>query len=108
MGTSRKKRPKKKGKSGRRTTPFPFEFRLKVVKLYLEDGYPATLIAQQFGISKSTIGRWGRELPGMHELFYAGVDPNDMHFKRFGCRDVGVQCGGWGKIVMEIRMEDRQ
>jgi hypothetical protein len=30
MGTSRKKRPKKKGKSGRRTTPFPFEFRLKV------------------------------------------------------------------------------
>jgi len=21
---------------------------------------------------------------------------------------LGVQCGGWGKVVMEIRMEDRQ
>ncbi|WP_413815154.1 helix-turn-helix domain-containing protein [Desulfosarcina sp.] len=26
----------------------------------MEDGYPATLIAQQFGICKSTIGRWSR------------------------------------------------
>ena len=45
---------------------------------------------------------------GLHELFYAGVEPNKMLFKRFGCNDVGLQCGGWGKVVMEIRMEDRQ
>lgn len=45
---------------------------------------------------------------GLHELFYAGVEPNTMHFKRFGCGDVGIQCGGWGKVVMEIRMEDRK
>ncbi len=44
---------------------------------------------------------------GMHELFYAGVEPNTMLFKRFSCSDVGIQCGGWGRIVMEIRMEDR-
>ena len=25
-----------------------------------------------------------------------------------GCSDVSVQCGGWGRIVMEIRMEDRK
>lgn len=43
-----------------------------------------------------------------NELFYAGVDPNEMRFKRAGCFDVGVQCGGWGHIVMEIRVEDRQ
>ena len=43
-----------------------------------------------------------------NELFYAGVDPNEMRFKRAGCFDVGVQCGGWGRIVMEIRVEDRQ
>jgi hypothetical protein len=31
-----------------------------------------------------------------------------MRFRRFGCPDVGIQCGGWGHIVMEIRMEDRK
>ncbi len=43
-----------------------------------------------------------------NELFYAGVDPNEMRFKRTSCFDVGVQCGGWGQIVMEIRVEDRK
>ena len=42
------------------------------------------------------------------ELFYAGVDPNEMRFKRTGCGDVGVNCGGWGHIVMEVRVEDRK
>ncbi len=45
---------------------------------------------------------------GADELFYAGVDPNEMRFKRTGCFDVGVKCGGWGKIVMEIKVEDRK
>jgi uncharacterized repeat protein (TIGR04076 family) len=43
-----------------------------------------------------------------NELFYAGVDPNDMRFKRAGCLDVGLQCGGWGKVVVEIRVEERE
>jgi len=42
-----------------------------------------------------------------NELFYTGTDPNDMRFKRAGCFDVGVRCGGWGHIVMEIKVEDR-
>ncbi len=42
------------------------------------------------------------------ELMYAGVDPNTMRFNRFGCADVGVRCGGWGHIVMEVRVEDRK
>jgi len=41
------------------------------------------------------------------ELFYAGVDPNEMRFKRVGCGDVGIECGGWGRVVMEIRFEER-
>lgn len=40
-----------------------------------------------------------------NELFYAGADPNEMRFKRAGCFDVGLQCGGWGHIVMEISVE---
>ncbi len=42
------------------------------------------------------------------ELLMAGVDPNEMRFKRTGCFDVGVKCGGWGRIVMECRVEARQ
>ena len=44
----------------------------------------------------------------VNELFYAGVDPNDMRLNRVGCFDVGVQCGGWGHIAMEVKVEDRK
>jgi uncharacterized repeat protein (TIGR04076 family) len=44
----------------------------------------------------------------VNELFYAGVDPNEMRLNRVGCFDVGVQCGGWGHIAMEIKVEDRK
>jgi uncharacterized repeat protein (TIGR04076 family) len=43
-----------------------------------------------------------------NELFYAGVDPNEMRFKRTGCFDVGVRCGGWGHIALEIGVEERK
>ena len=42
-----------------------------------------------------------------NELFYAGVDPNDMRLNRVGCFDVGVRCGGWGHIAMRVTVEDR-
>src|SRR4030042_1897843 len=42
-----------------------------------------------------------------NELSYAGIDPNEMRFRRAGCFDVGVQCGGWGHIVLELGGEDR-
>jgi hypothetical protein len=45
---------------------------------------------------------------GAQELFYAGVDPNKMRFKRTSCFDVGVKCGGWGQIAMEIKVVDRE
>jgi uncharacterized repeat protein (TIGR04076 family) len=41
------------------------------------------------------------------ELFYAGIDPGEMRFKRTSCFDVGLKCGGWGQIVMEIKVADR-
>lgn len=43
-----------------------------------------------------------------NELFYAGVNPNTMKFKRASCMDVGVQCGGWGQIALEINMRDKE
>jgi len=44
---------------------------------------------------------------GIHELIYAGVEPNALCFKRGACFDVGVRCGGWGRIVVEARVMDR-
>ncbi len=41
------------------------------------------------------------------QLLYADVDPNKMLIKRVGCSDIGLKCGGWGKIVMELRVQDR-
>lgn len=43
-----------------------------------------------------------------NELFYANVDPNEMRLNKVGCFDVGIQCGGWGHIALEITMEDRK
>ena len=45
---------------------------------------------------------------GAHELFFAKQDPNDMRIKRVGCFDVGLKCGGWGRIIMEIKIIDRK
>jgi len=42
-----------------------------------------------------------------NELFYAGVDPTEMRFKRAACMDVGVQCSGWGRVILELRVVDR-
>ena len=42
------------------------------------------------------------------EMIYAGVDPNEMRFKRTGCFDVGIQCGGWGNIILELSVIDRE
>lgn len=44
----------------------------------------------------------------VNELSFAGVDPNEMRFNRVGCFDVGVRCGGWGHIVMQVKVEDRK
>jgi len=31
-----------------------------------------------------------------------GRDPNEVIFNRTGCFDVGVNCGGWGHIILEV------
>ena len=41
------------------------------------------------------------------ELIYAGVDANTMSFNRTGCMDVGIKCGGWGRVVLELRAETK-
>ena len=40
-----------------------------------------------------------------NEMIYAGIAPDKMKFKRASCFDVGIECGGWGKIVLELGIE---
>lgn len=42
------------------------------------------------------------------ELVYAGVDPNQMRFNRAACLDVGLECGGWGRVVVDLRAEEKE
>ena len=54
---------KKKRKAGRdrkrsRTHAYPVEFRLRIVKLFLEEGYSVALISEEFDISHHSIRRW--------------------------------------------------
>ena len=41
------------------------------------------------------------------ELMYVGANANEMRFYRVGCTDIGLECGGWGRIVMELKVIDR-
>ena len=42
----------------------------------------------------------------MQELGLAGVDPNELCFNRKSCVDVGILCGGWGRVVIEAKVMD--
>ncbi len=41
------------------------------------------------------------------EMIFAGVNPNEIRFNRASCFDVGIECGGWGRIVLELSVEDK-
>lgn len=57
----KKRKASGRGKRKHRTAPaYPPEFRLKVVRLYLEEGYKTSLLAQEFGVSEYSIYRWAK------------------------------------------------
>ncbi|MEJ2475784.1 MAG: IS481 family transposase, partial [Desulfobacterales bacterium] len=48
------------GKASRRTRAYPYEFRLQVVRLYLEEGYNTSVLREQFGVSNHSVQRWAK------------------------------------------------
>ena len=54
----KKKRRSAGGKKGTRVWAYPAEFRLKVVRLFLEEAYSASLLSEQFNISSHSVNRW--------------------------------------------------
>jgi hypothetical protein len=45
--------------------------------------------------------------PALFERMAAGLDPNGLLIDTVGCVDVGVDCGGWGRVLVKIHVEDR-
>ena len=66
----------------------------KVVTLHCVEGWSVTILWE--GILLKDL------------IADAGVDPNEMRLNRVGCFDVGIHCGGWGHIVLEVKIEDRK
>jgi transposase-like protein len=44
----------------RRTRAYPHEFRLQVVRLYLEEGYTTSVLRAQFDVSCHSVQRWAK------------------------------------------------
>lgn len=59
-------------------------------------------------ICMSALGAAEKLIYAANTLMLADQNPNEMLFDRVGCSDVGLKCGGWGKIVMEIKVTDRK
>ena len=59
-------------------------------------------------ICMSALGAAEKLIYAANMLMFADQDPNEMIFNRVGCSDIGLECGGWGKIVMEISVIDRK
>ena len=57
------KRKVSAGKLKRRTQPYPYEFREKMVRWYLEEGYSTTVLLEQFGVSSHSVIRFADLLP---------------------------------------------
>ena len=80
----------------------------KVGDRFLFDGAGNLLTAEGPGrICMGALYPLGPLIYAVSELFYAGADPNSLRFNRTGCFDVGVRCGGWGRVAMEVRVEER-
>jgi len=51
----------KKGKFSKRSKRYGTDFKLQVVKKFLEESVPVSVIRQECGLSGETVGRWVRD-----------------------------------------------
>ena len=58
---------------------YPLTLRLKAVRLYLEEEYPVSLIAEEMGITKNTIRRWVKNYREYGEI---GLQPQTKNNNR--------------------------
>lgn len=41
----------------------------------------------------------------IHERIAAGLDPNGLLLSTISCPDVGLECGGWGRVLVKVHVE---
>jgi transposase len=66
------KRPATGAKTGARTLAYPVEIRLRIVRLFLEEGYSARLLREEFGVSSHSVQRW---VKAYRNLGVGGLEP---------------------------------
>lgn len=71
--TNQNRPTKKRRKKKKVVSAYPFEFRLRVVKLFLEEGYGSQMLHEELGIGKSTITKWVKRY---REFGEEGLKPN--------------------------------
>jgi transposase InsO family protein len=72
---------KHKGKESRHVKPYGFEFKLRCVKLRLEEGIPLSLLSKEVGASKKAIGCWANAYRERGEAGLRGVVPKPTQQK---------------------------
>lgn len=61
-----------------RPSRYPAEFRLRAVKLYLEEEYPSRVLCEELGIGHSTLNKWVKRFREEDE---AGLEGRPMQPK---------------------------
>ncbi len=54
------------------------------------------------------VSQFNVTVAALFERFAAGLDPNGLCADTIGCIDVGLDCGGWGRVVARVRVEGPQ
>ena len=90
-----------RSKSGKSTpVRYPVEFKLRAVRLFIEEGYAAEMIATELGIGKSTLGHWVKRY---RESGIAGLEPRVPVHNRSAKVSPAVK-----KKAVELKKEDPQ
>jgi transposase InsO family protein len=58
QNTKKKSQSKIRIRKKKRSGPYPVEFRLRTVRLYLEEGYSVALVQSEMGVSGETLYKW--------------------------------------------------
>ncbi|MEM7827755.1 MAG: hypothetical protein QW561_00290 [Candidatus Aenigmatarchaeota archaeon] len=55
------------------------------------------------------VGQFQVPVALINERFSEGLDPNSFHFMHYvRCPDVGVECGGYGEVMVQIKVAPRE
>lgn len=78
----KKERGSARGRSRRRWRgPYPVGLKLKAVKLYLEEGFEARLVARELGVTEHSLYAWAK---AYREGGEAGLEPTPRHARASG------------------------